>query len=103
MSWFSELKSKFRRKRRNNLVDIDIDELKTRGRELARKTNKEINRQVIRMKTMIRRMRYHDDRRKIPIYLLTFDEIDELMKESPFPFSGADIDREYLDLRKGRF
>jgi hypothetical protein len=72
MSWFSELKSKVRRKRR----------------EVARKTNQEINRQVIKMKTMIRRMRYHDNRRNIPIYLLTFDEIDELMKHSPFPFRG---------------
>jgi hypothetical protein len=89
MSWLSKLKSKFSRK--NNLVDID--QLKARGREVARKTNQEINRQVIKMKTMIRRMRYHD-RRNIPIYLLTFDEIDELMKDSPFPFSGADKNRE---------
>ncbi|MDC1300016.1 hypothetical protein N8Z24_00760 [bacterium] len=89
-SWFSRFSSKIKRKRK-------IEEVKATSRAIAKKTKREIQKRIFQVKAAISRMQ-RQDKRKTPIYLLTFDEIDELMK------GRSDTkNRDYLDLIRGRF
>ena len=72
-------KAKFSRKKPTKLP---IEEIKAKSRYAVRQARAQIVAQLAKARTTVRRLR-HRDKRKIPIFLLTFDEIEQMIKDTP--------------------
>lgn len=77
-SIWKRVKTKFNRKKREEF----IQSAKIRSRKIALETRLQFRKQVFRAQLMVRRLRTKD-KRDLPLFMLTFNELEDLMKTLP--------------------
>lgn len=77
-SMWKRVKTKFNRKKREEF----IQSAKIRSRKIALETRLQFRKQMFKAQLMVRRLRTKD-KRDLPLFMLTFNELEDLMKTLP--------------------
>jgi len=77
-SIWKRVKTKFNRKKREEF----IQSAKIRSRKIALETRLQFRKQMFKAQLMVRRLRTKD-KRDLPLFMLTFNELEDLMKTLP--------------------
>jgi hypothetical protein len=90
-SLWQRIKAKFNRKKHG----LPIKEIQVKSKETLREIRIQAAKQLWKARVAIRRLRFRD-KRKVPIFLLTFDEIEQMLKDTPLILPSR-IDEEKSD------
>lgn len=81
-SLWARIKAKFQKQNK-------LEEIKEKSKATLHEARIQVAKQVWKARVAVRRLRYRD-KRKIPIFLLTFEEIEKMMKETIISLPKSD-------------
>lgn len=86
-SIWERIKSKFKRDKRTEIVEKIKKiptEVKDKSEEILAETKYQLACQMAKIRIMVKRLR-NRDKRKVPLFLLSYAEIEQLAKDHPLP------------------